>query len=109
MALYHHVWWDGSGYPDAKDLATLRRESPRAAGPMLDLRGEGIPLFARIVAVADVFEALLSPRSYKSAWTVTEALEAIREGAGRQFDPLLASLLPEAAARLDAWGRPSAA
>lgn len=109
VALYHHAWWDGGGYPSTEDLAALRRTSPRAAGPALDLRGEGIPLFARIVAIADVYDALLSPRVYKKAWSVTDALEAIRTGAGHQFDPDLAALFPEVVGRLDARGRQSAA
>ncbi|NBX25916.1 MAG: HD domain-containing protein [Planctomycetes bacterium] len=109
VALYHHAWWNGGGYPSAEDLAELRREAPRAAGPVLDLRGEGIPLFARIVAIADVYDALLSPRVYKKAWSVPEALEAIRTGAGSQFDPALAELFPEVVRRVDARGRQSAA
>jgi HD-GYP domain-containing protein (c-di-GMP phosphodiesterase class II) len=109
VALYHHVWWNGGGYPEPADLAVLRREAPRAAGPELDLHGEGIPLFARIVAIADVYDALLSPRVYKKAWSVSEALEAIRTGAGSQFDPALADLFPEVVRRVDAQGRQSAA
>jgi HD-GYP domain-containing protein (c-di-GMP phosphodiesterase class II) len=109
VALYHHAWWNGGGYPSPADLAALRREAPRAAGPVLDPRGEGIPLFARIVAIADVYDALLSPRVYKKAWSVSEALEAIRTGAGSQFDPALADLFPEVVHRVDARGRQSAA
>lgn len=109
VALYHHVWWDGGGYPSIEDLTALRKTSPRVAGPAVELRGEGIPLFARIVAVADVYDALLSPRVYKKAWSVADALEAIRTGAGRQFDPELAALFPEVVRRLDAQGRQSAA
>lgn len=109
VALYHHVWWDGGGYPTPDDMARLRRESPRAAGPVLELRGEGIPLFARIVAVADVFQALVSPRVYKKAWSLAEAVEAIRAGGGRQFDPALTELFPEAVARWHARLRQSAA
>ncbi|QDX80108.1 two-component system response regulator [Denitratisoma sp. DHT3] len=80
IALNHHEKWDGSGYP---------------AG----LKGEEIPLVARIVAVADVFDALTTARPYKSAWSVEDALEYIREQSGHHFEPRLVdaflSLLPE--------------
>ncbi len=64
----HHERWDGRGYPDG-------------------LRGEDIPLTARILAVADVFDALTSDRAYRTAWTQTQALEEIRRGRGVHFDP----------------------
>ncbi|SMF97338.1 putative two-component system response regulator [Methylomagnum ishizawai] len=70
IALRHHEQWDGSGYPDG-------------------LSGTAIPESARIVAVADVFDALTMKRPYKDAWPVEQALEALREGAGRHFDPPL--------------------
>jgi HD-GYP domain-containing protein (c-di-GMP phosphodiesterase class II) len=66
----HHENWDGSGYPDG-------------------LRGEGIPLPARIVRLVDVFDALLSDRPYKPAWDLERCLEEIARNAGRQFDPEL--------------------
>ncbi len=68
MAAYHHERWDGKGYPEG-------------------LHGEVIPLSARIMAVADVFDALSSPRVYKPAFPLEEALKMIQEGAGTQFDP----------------------
>ncbi len=67
IAASHHERWDGAGYP---------------AG----LAGEAIPLVGRIVAVADVFDALTHDRPYKTAWTVTQALAQIENGAGSQFD-----------------------
>ncbi len=67
-ARHHHEWWDGSGYPDG-------------------LAGERIPLVARITAVADVFDALLSERPYKDAWPVDRALAHLREESGTHFDP----------------------
>ena len=79
IARTHHERWDGSGYP---------------AG----LAGEGIPLVGRICAVADVFDALTSPRPYKHAWTVDEALAEIAAQSGRHFEPRLAALLPEVVA-----------
>jgi HD-GYP domain-containing protein (c-di-GMP phosphodiesterase class II) len=68
MAAYHHEKWDGTGYPEG-------------------LHGEVIPLSARIMAVADVFDALTSPRVYKPAFPLEKALTIIQEGAGSQFDP----------------------
>ena len=68
VVLYHHERWDGFGYPNG-------------------LRGREIPLLARIVAVADVFDALVSARSYKSAWTTQRAVDEISAGRGTQFDP----------------------
>ena len=68
IALRHHERYDGSGYPDG-------------------LAGEAIPLPARIVTVADVFDALISPRPYKPAWSIDEALAYLREERGRLFDP----------------------
>lgn len=69
IALAHHEKFDGSGYPNG-------------------LAGEKIPLFARIVAVADVFDALTSERPYKKAWNNEDALAHLRDGSGQHFDPL---------------------
>lgn len=81
IALGHHERWDGRGYP--------RR-----------LGGTSIPLTARIVAVADVFDALTHERSYKRAWSVAEALNEVVRESGRQFDPdVVAALLRIAASR----------
>ena len=68
MAAYHHERWDGKGYPEG-------------------LHGQVIPLSARVMAVADVFDALVSPRIYKAAFPLEKALEILQEGAGTQFDP----------------------
>ena len=70
VALYHHEKWDGSGYPRG-------------------LKGENIPIAARIVALADVFDALTSERPYKKAWPVKQATDLIREQSGQHFDPQL--------------------
>ena len=66
--LHHHEWYDGSGYPHG-------------------LRGGDIPLAARILAVADVYDALTSERSYRGALSEDEALAHLRQMAGTQFDP----------------------
>ena len=68
MAQYHHEWWNGTGYPTG-------------------IAGEDIPLCARVMAVADVLDALLSRRSYKSPLPFDEALKIIREESGTHFDP----------------------
>ncbi len=78
LATYHHERWDGSGYPSGK-------------------AGEDIPLSARIMAVADVFDALVSKRSYKDPFPFDKAMDIIREGAGTQFDPQIAQIFLEAA------------
>ncbi|NGZ05663.1 MAG: DUF3369 domain-containing protein [Magnetococcales bacterium] len=68
IAMYHHEKWDGTGYPER-------------------LRGEEIPLAARIVSVADVFDALVNCRPYKRPWSVDEAVTEIRRLSGSSFDP----------------------
>jgi HD-GYP domain-containing protein (c-di-GMP phosphodiesterase class II) len=78
VALNHHERWDGTGYPG-------HLGSPEVPGK----RGEEIPLFGRIVAIADVFDALSSRRSYKAPFTEREVLETMRQGSGKQFDPEL--------------------
>lgn len=76
IARTHHEWWDGSGYP---------------AG----LRGEAIPLSGRIVALADVFDALTHARPYKQAWSVEATAAEIRRLNGRQFDPEIVAAFGE--------------
>ena len=79
---HHHERYDGSGYPDG-------------------LVGDEIPLEARIVAVADVFDALISPRPYKKAWDVDAALGYMYAQRGRLFDPRCVDALIRSRARLD--------
>ncbi len=77
MAAYHHERWDGKGYPEG-------------------IHGEVIPLSARIMAVADVFDALTSPRVYKPAFPLEKALAILEEGKGTQFDPKCIEVFMEA-------------
>jgi HD-GYP domain-containing protein (c-di-GMP phosphodiesterase class II) len=91
VALNHHERWDGKGYPGYIDqhsqlpLPGFESENGGARGK----QGEEIPLFGRIVALADVYDALSCRRCYKEAWDENEVLSTIREEAGKQFDPHL--------------------
>ena len=76
IAITHHEKWDGSGYPHG-------------------LAGEDIPIEGRIVAVADVFDALTSTRPYKAAWPIEDAVKLIRDGAGKHFDPAIVKIFSE--------------
>jgi HD-GYP domain-containing protein (c-di-GMP phosphodiesterase class II) len=107
IALTHHERWDGTGYPGRVDYS---RAAPRIKDITMDgatrrievweapalesvngkpkpLKGEEIPLPGRIVAVADVFDALISRRVYKDSWEASSVYEEIRRQAGAQFDP----------------------
>lgn len=81
IAECHHEKFDGSGYPNG-------------------MKGDAIPLSARIVAVADVFDALTSKRPYKEAWPVERALAVMQEEAGAHFDPLVVTALQQALPRI---------
>ncbi len=88
VALRHHERWDGLGYPGKVDIQTgAPLESDPATGKPLGLAGEEIPLAARIVSLADVFDALSSKRVYKESWSETAVLSEIQTQAGKQFDP----------------------
>ena len=80
IALHHHQKWNGTGYA--------------GSGPEGKLAGEDIPLGARVTAIADVFDALVSPRCYKKPWTFAEALELLQKEAGTHFDPALVQHMP---------------
>jgi len=86
VAFRHHERWDGAGYPGKIDLAAVDEVAP-VAEPREGLKGTEIPLSARIVAVADVYDALSSERVYKQAWNEEAVLQEMREQAGKQFDP----------------------
>jgi HD-GYP domain-containing protein (c-di-GMP phosphodiesterase class II) len=74
--LYHHERWDGTGYPSGK-------------------AGEKIPVEARVLAIADAFDAMTSDRPYRSALTHEEALAEVERCAGTQFDPKIAQVFLE--------------
>jgi HD-GYP domain-containing protein (c-di-GMP phosphodiesterase class II) len=83
--LFHHERWDGGGYP-------------------VGLHGRRIPIEARILAVADAFDAMISPRPYRQALSHEHALAEVERGAGTQFDPVVAGLFVETwAAGWDTW------
>ena len=67
-ALRHHENWDGTGYPGNVDVRTGKPLAADEKGNPVPFKGEEIPLYGRIVAIADVFDALLSKRTYKEAW-----------------------------------------
>jgi HD-GYP domain-containing protein (c-di-GMP phosphodiesterase class II) len=90
IALNHHEKWDGTGYPGAVEDIHARGLS-FAAGK----RGSAIPLSARIVALADVYDALSCKRVYKDAWEEDRVLFHIREQSGRHFDPELVTIFFE--------------
>lgn len=73
---HHHERWDGTGYPDG-------------------IRSDGIPIGARIVALADAFDAMINDRPYRAALGMAAAVDQIRSGAGRQFDPELVPVFLE--------------
>ena len=89
VALRHHEWWDGSenGYPGDFDFRGYVTGEPIPKSR--PLKGEEIPFAARIVAIADVFDALSHRRVYKEAWSVDDAFIEIQQLSGVQFDPEL--------------------
>ncbi|RPJ79035.1 MAG: HD-GYP domain-containing protein [Deltaproteobacteria bacterium] len=97
VALNHHEWWNGEGYPGYVDVNTgeplpgYEDENRKPKGK----KGEEIPIFGRIVALTDVYDALCSARVYKEAWDEDKALAVIKENSGKQFDPKLVEILFE--------------
>jgi HD-GYP domain-containing protein (c-di-GMP phosphodiesterase class II) len=88
VSLNHHERWDGKGYPGHVDIRTALPLPgfARPDGRPLGKAGNEIPLFGRIVAIADVYDALISVRVYKEAWDEARVLAALEEGTGTQFD-----------------------
>lgn len=94
VALNHHERWDGNGYPGHVDIRT-GRPLPRFKNRDGTARGKSgyeIPLFGRIVALADVYDALCSKRSYKDPWDEEKIIEYIEKASGSQFDPELVDI-----------------
>ncbi len=87
VSLTHHENWDGTGYPGKVDLFTGKPLEVDAEGKARRLREAEIPLTGRIVAIADVFDALMSRRVYKDPWEPDQVYEEIRKLSGVKFDP----------------------
>lgn len=93
VAMHHHERWDGRGYPghvNTREDSSVPREPIRQG-----LVAEEIPLFARMVAIADVFDALSTHRVYKEAWPEDKVVDLIRSEAGGHFDPELVDIFVE--------------
>jgi len=95
IALTHHENWDGTGYPGWIDPFSGQILKADEAGNPLGKKGEEIPLGGRIVAIADVFDALCSRRVYKDPWGEDEVLGEMRKMAGTKFDPELIEIFFE--------------
>jgi HD-GYP domain-containing protein (c-di-GMP phosphodiesterase class II) len=94
VALNHHERWDGQGYPGHVDVASGNplKGFERSDGGAKGKKGEEIPLYGRIVALADVYDALSSARVYKEAWDEAEVLSKMEENSGCHFDPELVEI-----------------
>ena len=101
VAMHHHERWDGRGYPGAVSIENLPSDDQSLLEmqlPSTGMKGDDIPLFARMVAIADVFDALSSHRAYKEAWAPERVEAEMRNESGKAFDPELIEIFFE---RLD--------
>ncbi|MGD9080793.1 MAG: HD domain-containing protein [Desulfobacterales bacterium] len=94
VALNHHERWDGVGYPGHVDIQTgkVLKGFEQPDGSPIGKKAEETPLYGRIVALADVYDALSTVRVYKEAWDESKVLDLIEKESGRQFDPELVDI-----------------
>ena len=95
VAMTHHENWDGTGYPGRVNPFTLEPEETNGSFTPVKRKGDEIPLWGRIVAIADVYDALNSKRVYKEAWTEEAVLDEIKKMSGSKFDPELVEIFFE--------------
>jgi HD-GYP domain-containing protein (c-di-GMP phosphodiesterase class II) len=95
VAMCHHENWDGTGYPGWIDPVTEKIIKAGSDGKPLGKKGEEIPLTGRIVAIADVYDALCSRRVYKEPWSEADVLAEMKEMGGTKFDPELINIFFE--------------
>ncbi|MBN2443744.1 MAG: HD domain-containing protein, partial [Spirochaetales bacterium] len=95
VALTHHENWDGTGYPGKIDITSGAPLEKDENGNPRPLKGEEIPIMGRVVALADVYDALSCRRVYKEAWTEDHVLFSIKELSGKKFDPELVEVFFE--------------
>ena len=93
VILYHQARWDGSGYPSHAAIVEEMVRLGRRAQDVPEPRGESIPILGRCVAVADVFDALMSRRAYKEPWPPEQVLATIVAESGSHFDPELVEIV----------------
>lgn len=107
VCLHHHDRWDGGkkGYPGHYDYMDYVPATKMPRELEQSLQGEAIPLAARIVALADVYDALRHKRYYKSEWTAEDTFREIESQRGKQFDPELVDALMQLRDRLEAINR----
>lgn len=94
VALNHHERWDGNGYPGHVDVQSgkAKKGYAQSDGRPMGKKGEQIPLYGRIVALADVYDALSSARVYKDAWDESKVLDTIESESKKHFDPELVEI-----------------